>query len=330
MKKSGLLILVMALMLTACRTGEEKPEESTKPETHPSVTDTPFAEPGMADVSELLEETVPQDKEDPAVNALGGPWVLEYLEIEGEQRSADEEGIHSTLDFYYNVDETFCADYTYGNVGSAEGDRVMLEVPVYQYSPEAEDDRLKVWLDCSAYPPIFEETQGEEYDLWFSEQGNLILQFVSHTPGDYGTYCVIYTYVRPENKQSLPGEKMELTVQYIEEGQFESYESDGTAIIAEIDSIGEMGIPILVQTNTTIESLCVVELAYNEEKWQLEPQNELREFNQITPSDKLVLRIAFPGDVPNRGLQITKDGITKIYALEISGYDGSLQLYEQE
>ena len=69
-----------------------------------------------------------------------------------------------------------------------------------------------------------------------------------------------------------------MTVQYIEEGQFESYESDGTAIIAEIDSIGEMGIPILVQTNTTIESLCVVELAYNEEKWQLEPQNELREF----------------------------------------------------
>ena len=73
----------------------------------------------------------------------------------------------------------------------------MLELPVYQFSPESEADYFSAWLDCSAYPYVFAETQGEEYNLRFDDQGNLQLQFVSYTTSDYGIYSVNYMYVRP-------------------------------------------------------------------------------------------------------------------------------------
>jgi hypothetical protein len=89
-----------------------------------------------------------------------------------------------------------------------------------------------------------------------------------------------------------------------------------------------MGTPIMIQTNTDIDSMKVVALAYNEETERLEVREELLEVGGLTPSDKLILRVAFPGTIPNRGLQITKDGITKTFSLVISGYDGSLLLSE--
>ncbi len=49
----------------------------------------------------------------------------------------------------------------------------------------------------------------------------------------------------------------------------------------------------------------------------------------IGPDDPLVVKIAFPGDIPSYGLRCTDaDGQVRRYAIELSGYDGSLLLVD--
>ena len=190
-------------------------------------------------------------------NDLEGAWILEEIIIEDSTLSADEEGILSTLMFYTNGDGMLCGDYFYQEARNPERSRMMLGMPVYEFAPEAENPSFSAWMDCSEYPSVFEGTQGEEYNLRFDDQGELHLQFVSYTGGDYGIYSVNYIYVRPENKQSLSADAVELTAGYIKEEQFEEYGTDGTATIAEMDPVDEMGTPIIVQTNTTVDSMKV-------------------------------------------------------------------------
>lgn len=315
MKKYALLILVFALLFAACGTEKSIPNHPENAETQAS------AERTMAETADYPEEN---SSGQPTVDDLEGTWILETVEIEGECLPADAEGIESTLVFYYNADGMLCADYTYGISWQEDSERVMLNVPVYQFAPESDTDVFFAWMDCSEYPYVFEDTQNEDYNLWFNEQGDLRLRFVSYTTGEYGVYSINYTYVRPEQ----PEDGIVLTADYTEEAWFEGYGADDYAIIAEIDSAEEMGTPIMIQTNTDIDSMKVVALAYNEETERLEVREELLEVGGLTPSDKLILRVAFPGTIPNRGLQITKDGTTKTFSLVISGYDGSLLLSE--
>ena len=49
----------------------------------------------------------------------------------------------------------------------------------------------------------------------------------------------------------------------------------------------------------------------------------------LTPEEPLVVRIAFPGDIPTRGVSFTDPGgETRRFALQISGRDGGLVMEE--
>lgn len=310
MKKMGLLILVLVLLLTACGADKRKQRDNDDDE------------PAIRESSEEPEETRTEPEESQTepeeMGILEGIWILESLEVEGQQLQADSEGIESTLEFYLLDDGMLCADYFYRVTWDEDSNRVMLAVPVFQYAPEAETESFSAWLDCSEYPYVFGESQGEEYNLYLEEDGDLRLQFVSYVGGDYGIYSVSYTYVRQD---STAGEIV-LTADYAEE-------SDHTNIL-EIDPVEAWGFPVSVQTNTALQSVKVVELAYSEETWELEVVGVLYDAGALTPTDQLILRLAFPGTIPNRGLQVTKDGITRTYAFSMSGYDGSILLYEVE
>ena len=55
----------------------------------------------------------------------------------------------------------------------------------------------------------------------------------------------------------------------------------------------------------------------------------LAERAEILPGAPLVVKIAFPGDIPNYGVRVTDgDGKVRQYAISLSGRDGSLELME--
>ncbi|MBR5125520.1 MAG: hypothetical protein IKU68_02170 [Oscillospiraceae bacterium] len=190
MKKSIWMLLTLSLLLTAC-TGDTDHKSDTEPQhTVPATAE-------HTEATYISDDTDSAHSGQYALNDLEGLWILESVGIEGELLPAETEGILSTLVFYDNAEDVLCADYSYRDSRREDGERVMLELPVYQFSPESEADHFSAWLDCSAYPYVFAETQGEEYNLRFDDQGNLQLQFVSYTTGDYGIYSVNYMYVRP-------------------------------------------------------------------------------------------------------------------------------------
>ena len=191
MRKTVLMILMLSLALTACGGDGGNREEG---QLHSSLEQAiGNLEQSFPEVTEATEAS--EDPGQEPTDLLAGSWMLESVEIGGEQLSAEAEGIRSTLTLYYDGSGQFCADYTYWAQNQPEGERVMAAMPVYHYAPEAEESRFLAWIDCSGYPYVFEQTEGEEYDLWLDGQGNLCMRFVSYTGGDYGVYSCVYTYV---------------------------------------------------------------------------------------------------------------------------------------
>jgi|GEM_PF-3513385 len=56
---------------------------------------------------------------------------------------------------------------------------------------------------------------------------------------------------------------------------------------------------------------------------------ELRRFDELTPDTPLVVATVFYGDMPNNGFSyVDADGTTRRFAVDMSGYDGSLTAIE--
>lgn len=188
MRKTVLMILMLALALTACGgEGSNREEGQLQSSLEQAIGN---LEQSLPEVTEATEAP-----EDPGHDPLEGSWILASVEIGGEQLSAESEGIRSTLTLYRDGTGQLWADYTFLAQNQPGGERIMTAMPVYGYAPEAEESRFLAWIDCSGYPYVFEQTEAEEYDLWLDGQGNLCMRFVSYTGGDYGIYSCVYTYV---------------------------------------------------------------------------------------------------------------------------------------
>lgn len=119
----------------------------------------------------------------------------------------------------------------------------------------------------------------------------------------------------------------EVTIQLAEDGLFEYNEYD--EFVAD-DS--EAQVRLLFSSKNEVKDFKVLEIAIQnvDEEGKVDfTRKELYAINSLKPEKPLVLGMTFYGTLPTYAISYeNKEGDTKVYAITLSGKDGSLQLIE--
>lgn len=94
----------------------------------------------------------------------------------------------------------------------------------------------------------------------------------------------------------------------------------------------EYSLDIMFTANNTVTELKLVSLNMVDVKQNGDPvfnMNDIYEYGELKKGKSLMIRLSFPGDMPNYGISyIDKSGARKYYAIQQSGMDGSLIMWE--
>lgn len=107
---------------------------------------------------------------------------------------------------------------------------------------------------------------------------------------------------------------------------------DGTNADFFTAETGEMQTRIVFSTDAAVRDFKVLALSFDEisEDGNIRfSKKELYSQARLTPDRPLVVTTVFYGDIPNNGVSyVDKDGVTRTFAVDMSGEDGSLYLSE--
>ena len=91
---------------------------------------------------------------------------------------------------------------------------------------------------------------------------------------------------------------------------------------------------IMLTANNPVSDFKIVALQYEDVKEDGTPvflTENVYTYGELTTEQSLLVKLSFPGDMPNYGVSYTDgSGIVKNYALQQSGKDGSLVMFEFE
>lgn len=95
---------------------------------------------------------------------------------------------------------------------------------------------------------------------------------------------------------------------------------------------GFAGVRVLFTTNKTVSDFKILHLTcetIDDDGNITFAVEETYSQPELTPDRPLVAGLEFPGDMPSNGISyVDADGVTRKYAVDMSGMDGSLFLWE--
>ena len=96
----------------------------------------------------------------------------------------------------------------------------------------------------------------------------------------------------------------------------------------------DYSVSIMFTANNPVSDFKIVSLQYEDFKEDGTPKfltNDVYDYGDLTPEQSLLVKLSFSGDMPNYGVSYTDSyGTEKHYALQQSGKDGSLVMFEFE